>query len=266
MMIDIAPFGEQRYRHLLIERSGAVALISLNRPEAKNALNEALRAEIRHACQAAELDDGIRAIVFAGEGDSFCAGADIGELQARTMLKAAWAPDRVDVVLEDLSKPVVGALQGHVLGGGFELSLAFTLRIAADNFRGALPEIKLGVFPGLGGTQRLPRMVGEARALDIILTGRMIEAAEALQLGLVSAVVPLSELREQALRLARRLADGPPIATRIIIEAVRRASDLGRLEGLDYERRLLGIVCGTQDKQEGVTAWLEKRRPAFTGR
>jgi enoyl-CoA hydratase/carnithine racemase len=258
-------FGEERYENLRTERHDAVALISLDRTRAKNALNEALRSDIRHACRAAEQDDGIRAILFTGEGDSFCAGADIVELKDRTMLRATWSPDRIDTIVEGLGKPVIGALHGHVLGGGFELALAFTIRIAADNFRGALPEIRLGVFPGLGGTQRLPRMIGEARALDLILTGRTIDAAEALALGLVSAVVPLAELRERALELARKLASGPPIATRVVIETVRRASDLGRSEGLDYERRLLGVVCGTQDKEEGVAAWLEKRRPVFKG-
>lgn len=259
-------FDEAQYDHLRTERHDAVAVISLNRTKAKNALNEALRSDIRRACRAAEEDDGIRAIVFTGEGDSFCAGADIAELKERTMLRATWAPDRIDTIVEGLGKPVVGALHGHVLGGGFELALAFTMRIAADNFRGALPEIKLGVFPGLGGTQRLPRMIGEARALDLILTGRTIDAAEALALGLVCAVVPLAELRERALDLAQKLASGPPIATRVVIETVRRAADLGRSEGLDYERRLLGVVCGTQDKEEGVAAWLEKRRPVFKGR
>jgi enoyl-CoA hydratase/carnithine racemase len=265
-MTTPGPFGTQPYERLRTERHGAVALVALDRTQAKNALNEALRAEIRHACMAAEQDDQIRAVVFAGEGDSFCAGADIGELQARTMLTTAWAPDRIDLVVEGMSKPVIGALHGHVLGGGFELALAFTLRIAADTFRGALPEIRLGVFPGLGGTQRLPRIVGEARALDLILTGRTIDAQEALALGIVCKVVPAAELRDEALRLAARLADGPPIATRVIVECVRRASDLGRSEGLDYERRLLGIVCGTEDKEEGVAAWLQKRRPTFTGR
>jgi len=259
-------FGKEPFDHLRTETHDAVALISLNRTSAKNALNEALRSDIRRACQLAERDDAIRAIVFTGEGDSFCAGADIVELKDRTMLRATWSPDRIDTLVEGLGKPVVGALHGHVLGGGFELALAFTMRIAADNFRGALPEIKLGVFPGLGGTQRLPRMIGEARALDLILTGRTIDAAEALALGLVTAVVPLAELRERALDIARKLASGPPIATRVVIETVRRAADLGRSEGLDYERRLLGVVCGTQDKEEGVAAWLEKRRPVFKGR
>jgi enoyl-CoA hydratase/carnithine racemase len=264
-MSDTPRFGDERYDLLLSERHDAVALISINRPASKNALNEAVRADIRRACAAAESDSSIRAILFTGEGDSFCAGADIAELQARTMLSATWAPDRIDLAIENMSKPVIGALHGNVLGGGFELALTFSIRVAADNFRGAFPEIKLGVFPGLGGTQRLPRIVGEGRALDLILTGRAIDANEALAFGLVSAVVPVAQLREHALRLATRLAGGPPVATRVVIESVRRASDLGRSEGLDYERRLLGIVCGTEDKQEGVAAWLEKRRPQFKG-
>ena len=192
--------------------------------------------------------------------------ADIASCKARTLLQATWAPDRIDLAIEASSKPVIGALHGYAFGGGLELALAFTMRIAADNLKCGLPEIKLGVFPGLGGTQRLPRIVGEGRALDIILTGRTIEAQEALALGLVTRVVPASELRQAALELARRLGDGPPIATRVVIESVRRASDLGRGEGLDYERRLFGTVCATEDKQEGIAAWLEKRKPNFTGR
>ena len=259
-------FGDTTYANLLTARHGAVALVALNRPGAKNALNEAVRADLREAFAAAERDAAVRAIVVAGEGTSFCAGADIRELQARTVLGATWAPDRIDVAIESATKPVVGALHGYTFGGGLELALAFTIRIAADTLKCGLPEIKLGVFPGLGGTQRLPRIVGEGRALEIILTGRTIDAQEALAIGLVTRVVPEGELRAEALALAKRLADGPPIATRIVVEAVRRASDMGRAEGLDYERRLFGVVCATEDKQEGIAAWLEKRTPTFGGR
>ena len=262
----MAAFGESKYANLVVSREGPVARISLNRPDAKNALNEAIRAQLRDAFTTAERDESVRAILVTGEGDAFCAGADIRELQARTVLGATWAPDRIDVVIEGATKPVIGALHGYTFGGGLELSLAFTVRIAADNLKCGLPEIKLGVFPGLGGTQRLPRIVGEGRALEIMLTGRTIDAQEALSLGLVTRVVPAAELQHEAMALAQRLAAGPPIATRIIIEAVRRASDLGRAEGLDYERRLFGVVCATEDKQEGIAAWLEKRKPVFGGK
>jgi enoyl-CoA hydratase/carnithine racemase len=259
-------FGDAEYKMLLAARHGSVAVISLNRVSARNALDGTMRAELRDAFAAAERDAGIRAVLVTAEGDGFCAGGDIRDLQARTAVDAAWSPERIDVAVEQLSKPVVGALHGYVLGGGLELALAFTLRIGADNLRCALPEIELGIFPALGGTQRLPRLIGEARALDLILTGRTVEASEALALGLVTRVVPVGELRTEALKLAQRLADGPPIATRVAIEAVRRASDLGRHEGLDYERRLFGLVCSTEDKSEGIAAWRDKRRPKFTGR
>jgi len=161
---------------------------------------------------------------------------------------------------------VVGALHGYALGGGMELALAFTVRIAAEDFHCGFPEVKLGIFPALGGTQRLPRLVGEGRALELMLSGRIVDAQEALRIGLVTELAPAERLRERGMALAQALAGGPPVAMRAIMECVRRAGDLGRAEGLDYERRLFGIVCGTQDKTEGVDAWLEKRPPRFAGK
>jgi enoyl-CoA hydratase len=254
-----------RFEFIRTEQVGAVACILLNRPQARNALNASIRAELRASFSEAEANPSVRAVLVAGEGESFCAGADIKELEARTALGSSWAADRLDTVVESMSKPVVGALQGYTLGGGLELALSFAVRIGADNLKAGFPEIKLGVFPALGGTQRLPRLVGEGRAIELMLTGRIVDANEALRLGLVTEVVPAANLRQYALDFARRLAAGPPVATRVIIEAARRASDLGRSEGLDYERRLFGIVCATSDKQEGVRAWLEKRPPKFTG-
>lgn len=251
---------------VLVNRGDGVAHISLNRPDSRNALNTEMREALRDALLDAEQDEQVKAILLTGEGKHFCAGADIRQLGARTMLSSSWAPDRLDTVVEALSKPVVGALQGYVLGGGMELSLTFTIRLAADNFQGGFPEVKLGVFPALGGTQRLPRLVGEARALELMLTGRMFDANEALQLGLVTEVVAVDQLIARGLQLARELAKGPPIAMRAIVECVRRASDLSLRDGLDYERRLFGIVCGTEDKAEGISAWLEKRTPKFTGK
>ena len=251
---------------VLVNRGDGVAHISLNRPDSRNALNTEMRGALKDALLEAERDEQIRAILLTGEGKHFCAGADIRQLGTRTTLSSSWAPDRLDTVVEALSKPVVGALQGYVLGGGMELSLTFTIRLAGDNFQGGFPEVKLGVFPALGGTQRLPRLVGEARALELMLTGRMFDATEALQLGLVTEVVAVDQLTERGLQLARELANGPPIAMRAIVECVRRASDLSLRDGLDYERRLFGIVCGTEDKAEGISAWLEKRKPKFTGK
>jgi enoyl-CoA hydratase len=259
-------FAAARYSTLATDRDGAVALIVLDRPEVRNALDRAMRGELRDALARADRDPDVRAVLIAGEGESFCAGGDIHDLHARKALDAAWSPDRIDSAVEALAKPIVGALHGHVLGGGLELALAFTLRIGAADLRCSFSEIGLGIFPGLGGTQRLPRLVGEARALELVLTARVLDAAEALALGLVTRVVPREALRAEALQLAHRLAAGPPIATRIIIDAVRRASDLTRAEGLDYERRMFGLVCATEDKDEGIAAWRERRRPQFKGR
>lgn len=253
------------YELLEVGRAGAVLHVSLNRPEARNALNAAMRKELLEVFRQAETEPEVKAVLVTGEGRNFCAGADIKELQARTMIASAWAPDRLDTAVEGLSKPVVGALHGYVLGGGLELALAFTIRLVSDDFQGGFPEVKLGIFPALGGTQRFPRLVGEGRALELMLTGRLIDAAEALRIGLATEVVPAAALRERGMAMAQSLAAGPPIAMRAIIDSVRRAGDLSRGDGLDYERRLFGIVCGTADKTEGVNAWLEKRAAHFLG-
>ncbi|ETF01081.1 enoyl-CoA hydratase [Advenella kashmirensis W13003] len=253
-------------RPVLVNCADGVAHLSLNRPDSRNALNQEMRDALKDALLTAEADDRIRAILVTGEGANFCAGADIRQLEARSTLSSSWAPERLDTVVESLSKPVVGALHGYVLGGGMELSLTFTIRLIADNFQGGFPEVKLGVFPALGGTQRLPRLIGEARTLDLMLTGRVFDANEALALGIAAEVVAADQLLERGLALTRKLALGPPVAMRAIVECVRRASDLSLRDGLDYERRLFGIVCGTDDKNEGIRAWLEKRKPTFTGK
>lgn len=244
---------------------GAVLELSLNRPEHRNALNTAVRSQLREHIAEATLKDSIRAIVIRGEGDHFCAGADIHELAERRLPSAAWAPDRLDVVLEQCGMPVVVAMQGYALGGGLELSLAGTMRIIADNFIGGLPEIKLGIFPALGGTQRLPRMVGESRALSLILTGRTFDASEAERWGIATLCVPANDLRDEALALADKLAQRPPIAVRAATEAVRTGLGMSRGDGLEFERKLFGIVCASDDKDEGVSAWMQKRDPEFKG-
>jgi enoyl-CoA hydratase/carnithine racemase len=251
---------------ILVSQHDAVLHITLNRPQARNAMCEPLRQELMAAFERAQTDDSVKAVLVTGAGSNFCAGADINELAQRTMLSSAWAPRRLDACAESLTKPVIGAMHGYVLGGGLELALAFTIRIASTDLKAGFPEVKLGVFPGLGGTQRLPRLVGEGRALELMLSGRIIDAAEALRIGLVTEIVEREALEGRAMELARSLAAGPPLAMRAIIEATRRASDLGRAEGLDYERRLFGVICGTEDKTEGTQAWLEKRPPSFRGR
>jgi len=250
---------------VLYETDGPVATIVLNRPEARNALNERLRAQIRKALQVAADDPDIRAIVLRGEGEAFCAGADINELKDRKLPAAAWAPDRLDTYLEGCPKPIVAALHGYTLGGGFEMSLACTLRVASNDLVAGLPEIKLGIFPGLGGTQRLTRMVGESIALSLILTGRTFGASEAERWGLVTRVVAVDELRDAAMDIAATLARRPPVALRAATDAVRFGAAMSRQDGIEFERKLFGVVCGTDDKREGVDAWLNKRQPQFRG-
>ena len=254
------------YSLLKLRQERGLLQLSLNRPEARNALNDALRTELRQALIAAEADVNVRAVLLTGEGTNFCAGADIRELGERQPLSVAWTTNRIDAVIEAMSKPVIAAMHGPTFGGGMEVALACTLRVAADDFVGGLPEIRLGAFPALGGTQRLPRIIGEGRALDLMLTGRNIDAAEALSLGIVSRVYPKDEFLDRATQFAETIAAGAPVAMRVIIEATRRASDLSRQDGIDFERRLFGLVCGTEDMKEGMAAWKEKRRPNFKGR
>lgn len=250
---------------VIVEKRDAVVRISLNRPDSRNALNTQLRTELRAALGAAGEDPEVRAVLLTGEGESFCAGADIYELERRRALDSAWADDRLDDAVESLSKPVVVELRGYTLGGGMELSLACTARLAADDLQWGFPEIRLGIFPALGATQRLPRIVGEGRALDLILTGRRASADEALACGVVTTVAPAAEIRDRSWEYTERIGKLPPVALRVATEAVRKSFDLSRRDGIDYERRLFGLVCGTDDKQEGAQAWIERRKPEFTG-
>jgi enoyl-CoA hydratase len=251
---------------VLEAREGAVAVISLNRPEVRNAMNMEMRSGLAAAFAAAEADPEVRCVLLRGEGKHFGAGADINELGRRGALDSAWAPDRLDMQVERMSKPVVASLHGYTLGGLCELSLACTLRIAADDLRIGLPEVNLGVFPALGATQRLPRIVGQGWALHLILTGEMIDAQQALSIGMVTRVVPAAELDIAAMKLAQNLAAKAPVALRAASECVRFSFDHALAVGVELERRDFGLVCGTQDKNEGTAAFLEKRKPQFTGR
>lgn len=258
--------GESGYRLLKVWRERGVGHVRLNRPEARNALSEAIRQELRQAFRAAEADPDTRVVLLSGEGKNFCAGADIRELSRREPLEAAWTADRLDILIESSAKPVIAAMHGPTLGGGMELAMACTLRVVSEDFVGGLPEVKLGAFPASGGTQRLPRIVGEARALELMLTGRRFDAAEALAIGIACRVLPTDGFLAAATEFAEAMATGAPVAMRVIIEATRRASNLSRQEGLDYERRMFGLICGTDDMKEGVAAWKEKRQAAFSGR
>lgn len=258
------------YDHLLLERDGAVATLTVNRPKVLNALNTPTLDELRRALLELRADDGVRVVIVTGAGEkSFIAGADINELAAQTPVAGrdhGLRGQHVLDLLENLGKPVIAAINGFALGGGCELAMACTIRLAADTAKLGQPEINLGIIPGYAGTQRLARLVGRGRALEILLTGDMIDAAEAHRLGLVNRVVPAADLMTEARALAAKLATKAPIAMRYIIDAVNRGLDMPFADGARFEATLFGLVSTTEDMREGTTAFLEKRTAEFKGR
>jgi len=258
------------YDHLLLERDGAVATLTVNRPKVLNALNTPTLDELRRALLELRADDGVRVVIVTGAGEkSFIAGADINELAAQTPVAGrdhGLRGQHVLDLLENLGKPVIAAINGFALGGGCELAMACTIRLAADTAKLGQPEINLGIIPGYAGTQRLARLVGRGRALEILLTGDMIDAAEAHRLGLVNRVVPAADLMTEARALAAKLATKAPIAMRYIIDAVNRGLDMPFADGARFEATLFGLVSTTEDMREGTTAFLEKRSAEFKGR
>ncbi|HNU83892.1 MAG TPA: enoyl-CoA hydratase-related protein [Thermoanaerobaculia bacterium] len=254
---------------VLTTREGRVAILTVNRPEKLNALNDQVRDEMLAALAALEQDDGIGAVVITGSGEkAFIAGADIGEFAGRTPFdqRHAMRTPRIFDVGAEFPKPVIAMINGFCLGGGCELAMGCDLRVAADTARFGQPEIKLGLIPGGGGTQRLPRLVGLGQALRLILTGEMIGAAEAREIGLVDLVYPAAELRARTLELAARIAAFSPLTLKVAKEAVRASQRLPIAEGLRYERDLFCLCFATADKEEGVAAFLAKRDPVWTGR
>jgi enoyl-CoA hydratase/carnithine racemase len=258
------------FDNLLLERDGAVAVVTINRPKVLNALNSHTLDELRRAVLDLKHDDAVRAVVLTGAGEkSFVAGADINELAVQTPTggrEHALTGQHVFDLVENMGKPVIAAINGFALGGGCELAMACTMRIAADTAKLGQPEINLGLIPGYAGTQRLPRLIGKGRALEMMLSGAPIGAMEAERIGLVNRVVPAADLLAEARKLAQQLAAASPIASRYIISAVNKGLEMPFAEACIFEATLFGLVASTADMREGTAAFLEKRKPVFVGR
>ena len=258
------------YEHLLVETDGAVATVTINRPKVLNALDAATLAELGQAMRALQADETVRVVVLTGAGEkAFVAGADIRELATLTpdagKARAELGQSVFDLVAR-LGKPVIAAVNGFALGGGCELAMACTVRLAADSAKFGQPEVKLGLTPGFGGTQRLPRLVGKGRAMELVLGGGMIDAAEAFRIGLVNRVVPAAALRDEALALAQAWAANAPMAMRYSMEAISHGLETSFAEGCFVEASLFGLAFATEDMREGTRAFLDKRQPEFKGR
>ncbi|MCB9959318.1 MAG: enoyl-CoA hydratase [Rhodospirillaceae bacterium] len=255
------------YENLIAEKRGAVALITLNRPKALNALNAALIDELSQALLGYDADDEVGCIVLTGSEKAFAAGADIKEMADKTFTEAfgdnfilSWQ------TLSSIRKPVIAAVAGYALGGGCEFAMMCDFIIAAENARFGQPEITIGTIPGSGGTQRLTRFVGKSKAMEMCLTGRMMDAAEAERSGLVSRVVPTADLVDEALKVANRIADMSRPMVLMAKEAVNRAYETTLAEGVLFERRLFHATFATEDQKEGMAAFAEKRQPDFKNR
>lgn len=258
------------YQSITFEVKDRIAYVTINRPDKLNALNDGVLEELSLAADEIACSDEIGGAIITGAGPkAFVAGADIGELAELGPFDGkdqALQGQAVFRQIETCGKPVIAAVNGFALGGGCELAMACHLRIASDNAKFGQPEVKLGLAPGYGGTQRLPRLVGKGRAIDLIITGRMIDAAEALQMGLVNKVVPPDQVLDEAEKTLRGIMAMGPLAVRLAIEAVDQGADMSLEEGLLLEATNFGMLCASADKTEGTAAFLEKRDPEFTGR
>ncbi len=256
--------------NLLYEKKAAIAYVTLNRPKVLNALNRQTWNELRTVFEDARDDPAIRGVILTGAGDkAFIAGADIGELAHVTAVEAEQSSSYGQAVLnliENLGKPVIAAVNGYALGGGCETAMACSIRVAAEQAKFGQPEVTLGLIPGGGGTQRLPRLVGKGRALQLILSGGMIDAREAHRIGLVNEVVPAGALLTRAEAILKQIFANAPIAVKFSLEAVNRGLETTLAEGLSLEASLFGLCAGTGDKAEGTSAFLAKRAPQFNGR
>jgi enoyl-CoA hydratase/carnithine racemase len=256
--------------NLLYEKKGAIAYVTLNRPRVLNALNQKTWENLRTAFEDARDDVAVRGVILTGAGDkAFIAGADISELAQVTAVEAEKSSSYGQEVLnliENLGKPVLAAVNGFALGGGCETAMACTIRVASEHAKFGQPEVKLGLIPGGGGTQRLPRLVGKGRALQLILSGEIISAQEAYRIGLVNEVVPAAELITRAEAILQQIFANAPVAVKYSLEAVHKGLETSQSEGLALEAALFGLCAGTEDKNEGTQAFLQKRAPQFQGR
>ncbi|MBG9737364.1 enoyl-CoA hydratase-related protein [Paenibacillus alvei] len=254
-------------RYVTVSVDGAVGVLTLNRPDVLNALNRELMQELVAELERMDRDDAVKVLVITGNDKAFAAGADITEMADESavslLLKRqfdVW--DRIG----GIAKPIIAAVSGYVLGGGCELMMNCDLVVASDTARFGQPEIRIGVMPGAGGTQRLTRAVGQRKAMELLLTGDAMPAEEALRCGLINKVAPVELYLEEALKLARRIANQPPLAVALIKQAVRKAQDLSLAEGLDFERQYFHLLFASEDQKEGMLAFQEKRSPQFKGR
>jgi enoyl-CoA hydratase len=258
------------FDNILLEKKNAIAYVTVNRPKALNALSTATMEELRAAFTDIKSDASIRMAILNGAGEkAFVAGADIGELAKLDAVSGKEYGHRGQAVLdliENLGKPVIACINGFALGGGCELALACTMRLASDNAKLGQPEVKLGIIPGYGGTQRLPRLVGKGLALQMLLSGEMITAQEAYRIGLVNEVTAAAELIPRAEAIAAKIIANAPLAVQYAMEAVNKGMEMTLAEGLYLEATLFGVCCATEDKKEGTAAFLEKRPAAFKGK
>ena len=256
--------------NVLYETKGAIAIVTVNRPKVLNALNTPTWADLRRAFEHARDDAAVRGVILTGAGDkAFIAGADISELAHLSAVEAErssrFGQEVLDLI-ENLGKPVIAAVNGFALGGGCETAMACTMRIAVEAAKFGQPEVALGLLPGGGGTQRLPRLVGKGRALQIILSGDMISAQEAYRIGLVNEIAPAADLIARAEAILNKIASNAPIAVSYALEATNRGMEASQSEGLRLEASYFGLCAATEDKTEGTSAFLEKRAPRFNGR
>jgi enoyl-CoA hydratase len=258
------------FENILFEKKNSIAYVTVNRPKVLNALNMATMEDLRAAFTTIKDDREIRVAIMTGSGEkAFIAGADIAELAKHDAVSAKEYTHRGQSVLdliENLGKPVIACINGFALGGGCEIALACTMRLASENAKLGQPEVKLGIIPGYGGTQRLPRLVGKGIAMQLLLSGEMISAQEAHRIGLVNEVTPAAELISRAEAIAQKIIANAPLAVQYAMEAVNKGMEMTLAEGLYLEAVLFGVACATEDKKEGTTAFLEKRPAQFKGR